>query len=68
MLIFPHQNAGQNHNIKIANKSLENVEKCRYSGVELTDQNLINDKTESRFNSDNAYCIRSGHFMLLLAV
>jgi hypothetical protein len=58
----------ENHNIKVANRSLENVEKCGYLGVELTNQNLINEEIKSRFNSGNAYCVISGQFILLLAV
>jgi hypothetical protein len=34
-----HENAGQNHNIKIANKSFENVVKFRYLEMAVTDQN-----------------------------
>jgi hypothetical protein len=30
MLLSRHQNAGQNHNIKIANRSFENVGQFRY--------------------------------------
>jgi hypothetical protein len=32
--------AGLNHGIKIANRSFEGVEKFRYLGATLTDQNL----------------------------
>jgi hypothetical protein len=41
MLLFHHQNAGQNHHIKIANKCFENVVEFRYLGTTITSQNLI---------------------------
>jgi hypothetical protein len=41
MLLFHHQNAGQNHDIKIGNRCLENVEQFRYLGMTITNQNLI---------------------------
>jgi hypothetical protein len=45
-----HQNAGQNHNIKIANRSYENVPKFRYLGMTVTNQNLIHEEMKSRLN------------------
>jgi hypothetical protein len=41
MLLSRHQNAGQNHDIKIANRSFENVAQFRYLGMTITNQNLI---------------------------
>jgi hypothetical protein len=38
MLLPHHQNAGQNHDIKIGNRCFENVEQFRYLE---TNQNLI---------------------------
>jgi activator of 2-hydroxyglutaryl-CoA dehydratase len=39
-----NQNAGQNHNIKIDNKSFERVEKFKYLGKILTNQNYIQEE------------------------
>jgi hypothetical protein len=42
MLLSPHRNAGQNHDIKIANRCSENVAQLfRYLGTTLGNQNLI---------------------------
>jgi hypothetical protein len=57
MLMSHHQNAGQNHNIKIANRSFGNLVKFRYLGT-VTNRNLIHEESKSRLNSDNA-CYQS---------
>jgi hypothetical protein len=44
----------QSHNIKIANRSFENAAECRYFGITVTDQNLINGEIKSRLNLGNA--------------
>jgi hypothetical protein len=36
MFMACHQTAGQNYNIKVANKSLESVTKFKYLGMTLT--------------------------------
>jgi hypothetical protein len=41
MLLCHHQNAGQTHNIKTANRSFENMTKLEYFGVIVTNQSLI---------------------------
>jgi ribosomal protein S2 len=41
MLLSHHQNAGQNHDMVIANRCFENVAKFRYLGTTITNQNLI---------------------------
>jgi hypothetical protein len=38
MLMSCSQNIGQNHSIKIANRSFEDVVKFKYVGITLTDQ------------------------------
>jgi hypothetical protein len=50
-LMSLHQNAGQNRNIKVANRSFENVTEFRYLGTTVTDQNLIQEEIKSRLNS-----------------
>jgi hypothetical protein len=40
-LLPHHQNAGQNHNIQLANRCFENVARFRYLGTTITNQNLI---------------------------
>jgi ribosomal protein S2 len=54
MLLSCHQNAGQNHDIKIANRRFENVTSFRYLGTTITNPNLIQEKIKKRLNSGNA--------------
>jgi hypothetical protein len=44
MLLPHHQNAGQNHDIKIGNRCFENVAQFRYLGTTITNQNLIQEE------------------------
>jgi ribosomal protein S2 len=64
-----HQNAGQNHNIKRANRCYENVAKLRYLGTTVTNQNLIQDEIKRRLNSGNAcyYSVQNILSSLLLS-
>jgi hypothetical protein len=55
MLISWHQTAGQNHNIKLGNRSFENVAKFRYFWMRVTNQNLINEEIKSRLIPRNAF-------------
>jgi hypothetical protein len=65
MLLSCHQNAGQNHNIKIADTSLENVAQFKYFGMTVTDQNLIQEEIKRRLNLGNA-CYHSAQNLCLL--
>jgi hypothetical protein len=53
MLLSRHQNAGQNHDIKIANRSFENVAQLNNFGMTVTNQNLIQEEIKRRLNSGN---------------
>jgi hypothetical protein len=54
MLLSCHQNTGQNHDIKIANRSYENLAQFKYFGVTVTNQNLIQEEIKRRLNLGNA--------------
>jgi hypothetical protein len=54
MLLSRHQNVGQNRDIKIANRSFENVSQFKYFEMTVTDQNLIQEEIKRRLNSGNA--------------
>jgi uncharacterized protein YjaG (DUF416 family) len=66
MLLCRHQNAGQNHDIKIANISFENVAPFRDFGTTVTNQNLIHKKIKRRLKSYNAFSIQSRIFCFLV--
>jgi hypothetical protein len=54
MVVSRDQNAGQNHNIKIDNKSFERVEQFKYLGTALLDQNFVQEEIKSSLKSGNA--------------
>ena len=54
MVTSPDQNARQNCNIKIYNKSSEREEQFRYFGTTLTYKNSIQEEIKSRLKSGNA--------------
>jgi hypothetical protein len=55
MLLSRHQNAGQKHDMKIANRSFENVAQFRYLGTTATNENLIHEEIKGKLNSGNYY-------------
>jgi hypothetical protein len=69
MLVPRDQNAGQNREIKIGNRSFENVSRFKYLGTTVTNQNLIQEEIKKRLNYGNAcYHSVSEPFVLLPAV
>jgi hypothetical protein len=54
MLLSRHQNVGRNQDIKIANRSSENVSQLKYLRTTVTNQNLIQEEIKRRLNSANA--------------
>jgi hypothetical protein len=54
MLLHLHQNAGQNYDVKIANRSFGNVSQIEYFGSTVTNHNLVQEQI-TRFNSGNYY-------------
>jgi hypothetical protein len=63
ILLSRHQNVGQNRNIKIANRSFENVSKFKYLGTTVTNQKSIQEEIKRRLSSGNA-CYHSVQSLL----
>jgi hypothetical protein len=53
MVMSRDQNAGQNGNIQIGNKSFGTLEQFKYLGTTLTNQNSIHEEVKSRWKSAN---------------
>jgi hypothetical protein len=53
MLLSRHQTARQNQNVKIGDRSSENVAQLKYLGTTVKNQNLIQEEIQRRLNSDN---------------
>ncbi|PNF27173.1 hypothetical protein B7P43_G07841 [Cryptotermes secundus] len=60
MLLSRHQNAGQNHDIKVGNRSFENVAQFRYLGTMITDRNLIHEEIKRRPFRPEPFVFSSG--------
>jgi len=55
MAMSRNQHAGQNHNIKIGNKSFEKVKYLKNLEKTLTNQYSIHEAIKSRLKSGNAF-------------
>jgi hypothetical protein len=66
MLLYRHQNVGQNRDIKMANRSFGNVSLFKYLGAIVTNQNLIQEEIKRRLNSGNACYHSVQNFCLLV--
>jgi hypothetical protein len=55
MLLSRHQNAGRNHDRKLANRCFENVAQVKYLGMTVGNQNLIQEEIKRRLNLGSAY-------------
>jgi hypothetical protein len=58
-----HQNVDTNRNMKIANRSFDNVSQFRYLGTTVTNEYLIQEEIKRRLNSGNA-CYHSVQSLL----
>jgi len=60
IIMFPEQNAGRSHNMKIGSSPFERVEDLKNLETRLTYQNSIQEVIKTRLNSRNA-CYHSVH-------
>jgi hypothetical protein len=56
-LVSRSQKIGQKHNIKIVNRSFEDVANFTYLGTTLIDQNFMHEEIKNRLNSGNAFVL-----------
>jgi hypothetical protein len=54
MLLSHKQNADQNHNMKITNRSFENVAQIKYLRMTVTNQKLVQEEIKRRLDLRNA--------------
>jgi hypothetical protein len=63
MLMSRSQKVGQKRSINVGSRSFEGVEKFKYLGTTLTDQNHMHEEIKSRLNSGKA-CYHSVQSLL----
>jgi hypothetical protein len=61
------QRAEQNHNLKMGNKSFENVEQFRYFETMLINKNYFHEEIMNKLNPENT-CHNSVHNLLSLSL
>jgi hypothetical protein len=66
MLLSRHHNAGQIRDIKIGNRSFENVSQLKYLGTTVTNQNLIQEEIRGNRTLFMLTTIRSRNVCLLV--
>jgi hypothetical protein len=56
MISVTYQNAGKNHNIKICNRSFENMAQVKYMymGMTVANQTLVQEEIKKGLNPSNA--------------
>lgn len=55
MLQSHYQDAHQNHDINIANRSFENVTQFKYLRMTVVDKNLVQEEIKRRLSSGNSF-------------
>jgi hypothetical protein len=63
MLLSRHQNVAQNRDIKITQRSSENVSQSKYLGTTIRNQNLIQEEIKRTLSSGKA-CYHSAQNLL----
>jgi hypothetical protein len=63
MLLSRHRIAGQNQDIRIANRPFENVSQFKYIGTTVTNQNLVQEEIKKRLHYGN-FCYHPVHNLL----
>jgi hypothetical protein len=70
VITMSRKKAGQNHSIKIANRSFEGLAKIIHLGTTLTDQNCMQEEIKGRLNLVNAcyHSVQSCHLACCLGM
>jgi hypothetical protein len=66
-MLSRHQDVDQNRDMKITNRSFENVSQFKYLGMTVINQNLIQEEIKRRLNSGNAHSVQNLLSSLLLS-